>query len=82
MQYDASPLWERMEREGRQMTWLARATGYNRTYLHMIRAGSKPLTNKVMDKIAAAFGADRDALFLSVELHEVSKSLVEEMVAD
>jgi hypothetical protein len=82
MQYDATPLWDKMKREGRSMTWLAKATGYNRTYLHLIRAGVKPVTKKFMVRAAAAIEAERASLFLPAILTEVSESLSEERIAD
>jgi hypothetical protein len=82
MQYDATPLWDKLRREGRSMTWFAGATGYNRTYLHMIRAGMKPVTEKFMVKAAAALEVERASLFLPAILPEGSTTLSVERIAD
>jgi hypothetical protein len=81
-QYDATPLWERMKREGRRWAWLAEVTGYDRTYLYLIRAGRKPVTEKFMDRVAAAFGLERGDLFAPVVLPEGSDPLTDGRVAD
>lgn len=82
MHYDATGLWARLKDEGRSVAWLARATGYDRTYLHMMRAGMKPITDGFRDKASAALNVDPAFLFVPIDITEVSKDIPQESVAD
>lgn len=78
MAYNADGLWRLLKEQGRSITWLAKATGYNRTYLHLMRNGSKPVTEEFAGKASAALGISADLLFVPVTLTEVSNSLLRE----
>lgn len=79
-QYSAQLLFGLLRDEGRTMTWLARATGFSRNYLHLIQGGRKPLTASVVEKASRALGVETSAFFLPTETPfrvEKTRNLVE-----
>jgi transcriptional regulator with XRE-family HTH domain len=74
--YDASRLFEYLERKGISMAWLARECGYSENYLTFIKTGRKPATSAFARKASDALNLPMSLLFLPIALSERNDSLV------
>lgn len=62
-----------LREQGRKLTWLAARVGTNRTTLHLMLIGERPLSDEMKAKIARELGVPLTMLFASVGVCSIER---------